>query len=150
MKSYYVLIMSLYYAVINNEIETVKSLIYNNVNINNLMHAGDNALYYASDRGHLEMVKFLVENGININYVNKTFNDNALYAAVRSGNLEIVKYLVNKGINFNLRNIYGLTALDIAIRLNHHHIVDFLQNYNSKKRELENKEFSENKKIRVN
>ncbi len=159
MKSYYVLIMSifpqcrfddLFYSVRNGDLGMVKFLVERGDDINVLNYENDNALDCSSRYGHLEMVKFLVENGIDINYVNKKFNDNALHTASWYGHFEIVKYLINKGINFNLRNINGKTALDFAVYNNHHDIVDFLQNYCSKKRELENKEFSENKKIRVN
>jgi len=95
-------------------LDTVKSLIKNMVDINATHHFGATSLHYATSGGCLEVVKFLIEEGIDVNTTD-AFSWTALHYAARKGHLEIAKFLLKNGANPSAKNKDKKTPLDLAI-----------------------------------
>lgn len=76
------------------------------------------AIHIAMETGNLEMAKFIIEYSIvNPCLLDKEGNT-ILHSAVKSGNPELVKYLVERvGMDISQANLLGVTAYDLAIRL---------------------------------
>ncbi|MCK9596213.1 ankyrin repeat domain-containing protein [Candidatus Pacearchaeota archaeon] len=80
--------MSLIDAVYNNDLQQVKCLVENGVNI----HVdNDISLRHSARHGYIDIVKYLVEHGANIH----TDNDEPLYFAVYYNHFDIIKYLIS-------------------------------------------------------
>jgi len=138
-------------AIINNDIETVKSFIKSkNININILNYAikennieivllllengadvnaknnnGETCLYYATKENNIEIVQLLLENGADINAINN-YGKTPLIYSIWSNNKDIVELLIQKGADVNAKNNYGDTPLYYAIKENNKDIVELL------------------------
>jgi len=97
----------------NCDLETVKSLIKNNISI------GEKSLRYVAEEGCLEIVRFLVEDGIDVNATNK-FKWTALHSAADQGYLEIIEFLLEKGANPNIKDSNGKSPRRIAVMASRH------------------------------
>uniref|UniRef100_A0AAU7YLV3 Ankyrin repeat domain-containing protein n=1 Tax=Wolbachia endosymbiont of Oeneis ivallda TaxID=3171168 RepID=A0AAU7YLV3_9RICK len=95
-------------------LDTVRSLIKNVVDINATHHFGATSLHYATSGGCLEVVKFLIEEGIDVNTTD-AFSWTALHYAARKGHLEIAKFLLENGANPLAKNKDKKTPLDLAV-----------------------------------
>lgn len=104
----------LFKAISENDIEKVKNLVKNGVNVNAITHSNRTILIDASWKGYLEIVKCLVENGADIN-AKDDFGRTALIWASYDGKLGVVKYLVDKGADINVKDNEGYTALIWAL-----------------------------------
>lgn len=110
----------LFEAVKNNNLEKVKSLIKNNININVDINKkdeyGSTLLYYASRYGNddsIKIIKLLIENGAKINETNIR-NLTALHVSSYWGHLEVAKLLIEFGSNILAKSDSGWTALHYA------------------------------------
>lgn len=95
-------------------LDTVRSLIKNVVDINATHHFGATSLHYATSGGCLEVVKFLIEEGIDVNTTD-AFSWTALHYAARKGHLGIAKFLLQNGANPLAKNKDKKTPLDLAV-----------------------------------
>lgn len=95
-------------------LDTVKSLIKNVVDINATHHFGATSLHYATSGDCLEVVKFLIEEGIDINTTD-AFSWTALHYAAQEGRFEIAKFLLENGANPLAKNKDKKTPLDLAV-----------------------------------
>ncbi|BFD47781.1 MAG: hypothetical protein DMENIID0003_08550 [Wolbachia endosymbiont of Sergentomyia squamirostris] len=95
-------------------LDNVKSLIKNAVDINDTYYFGATSLHYATSGGCLEVVKFLIEEGIDVNTTD-AFSWTALHYAAQEGRLEIAKFLLKNGANPSAKNKDKKTPLDLAI-----------------------------------
>ncbi|UIP93210.1 ankyrin repeat domain-containing protein [Wolbachia endosymbiont of Anopheles demeilloni] len=95
-------------------LDTVKFLVKNVIDINATHHFGATSLHYATSGGCLEVVKFLIEEGIDINTTD-AFSWTALHYAARKGHLEIAKFLLENGANPLAKNKDKKTPLDLAV-----------------------------------
>lgn len=102
----------LFKAISENDIEKVKNLVKNGVNVNAITHSNRTILIDASWKGYLEIVKCLVENGADIN-AKDDFGRTALIWASYDGKLGVVKYLVDKGADINIEDDKCDTALNM-------------------------------------
>ena len=120
----------LYDAIRHNDIEKVKFLIENGVDVNEKNLLGKTPLYEAASSGYLELVKFLVEKGADVNA--KTNNGvTALHDAAYNGYLEIEKFLVEKGADINAKTNSGRTPLHEAASGNKLEALKFLVEKNA-------------------
>jgi uncharacterized protein len=77
-------------------------------------HVGWTPLHYACSRGHLEIAEYLIANGAIVDSMSPG-NTTPLMMAVQSGNEQLIKLLLDKGADLKIRNVNGLTAIDIAV-----------------------------------
>ena len=82
----------------NNDIETMKILLKDGMNINKTNEYGNTALIIAAANGSLESVKFLITEGAKINIIND-LKITALIAAATKNHTDVVDYLLKNGGN---------------------------------------------------
>ncbi|WP_174480263.1 ankyrin repeat domain-containing protein [Spiroplasma endosymbiont of Danaus chrysippus] len=95
----------------NGDLNIVKILIKNDININRENNAGENALIWAARNGHTEIVNaLLTKNSDIINHKTK-YGNNALIWAAKEGHLDVVKTLIKNGVDINHLDANGDSAL---------------------------------------
>jgi ankyrin repeat protein len=73
------------------------------------------------------MARLLIERGADVNHVDKKGMTPLLYAAsIDFGDSAMIDLLLKSGARSNLRTKEGLTALDLARRYHHTHLLDSL------------------------
>ena len=103
--------MSLVNAARNGNINTVRKLLNNGVNVNEPNKHGETPLYLASERGNTEMVKALLDSpGINVDKADSN-RYTPLHVATRKSFSKIVKMLLEAGADINKTNVFGYTPL---------------------------------------
>ncbi|KAF8818834.1 hypothetical protein IHI24_000068 [Rickettsia endosymbiont of Cardiosporidium cionae] len=113
-------------ASIAGNINSIKLLIKEGVDINSYDSEGYNSLMFAIMQNKIDIVKYLIDNNIDINFQKmkyrrfKLLNKDAIYPtalmiAVRYSNLEAVDLLLSKSADINLQDSLGRTALIYAI-----------------------------------
>jgi len=112
------LVKTLINAASSGDIEIVKSLIKNGIDvneedINDVDGVSEIALMAASRKGNLEMVKLLLENGADINILND-IGFTPLMISVSNGHTDIVKFLIEAGADINAYNLENMNAFDFA------------------------------------
>lgn len=108
------------------DIQTVKELIKNGLNVNDSddeYHAS--ALYWGAVKGHREIVEFLLERGAAVDQRNRD-GDTALQVASAIGHKDIVEVLLSKGAAINEKRKDGPTALYVAVGRNRKDVVELL------------------------
>lgn len=102
-------------AAYNDDINKIKTMIVENVDINSTDNDGETALSVAAKNGNLNLLKYLLTvDGVNVNAFNlKGYTP--LHQAAKFGYFEIVKALVaTKGIELSLKDKMNYTPLDWA------------------------------------
>lgn len=98
-------------ASINGDLPLVKALVSKNKA--QIDHISWTPLHYACAKGQLDVAQFLLANGAIVDSLSPG-GTTPLMMAVQSGNELLVKLLLDKGANLQLRNIEGVSAIDIA------------------------------------
>lgn len=103
----------------DGDLELVRSLVTQGVDVNFVDDFGETALTNASRCGRIKIVEFLLNSGadINLQFIDKT-GWTALMCAGFFGHKELVTYLVVQGANPQLQNKKGETVLDMAPCMN--------------------------------
>jgi len=102
------------YSKIGN-IDAVKLLLEEDVDIDRKNFNGRTALIMAAAKGNYEIVKILISRGAKLD-IQETCGLTALSFAASNGHIDVVKLLIDKGANLELENnTYGLTALLYAV-----------------------------------
>ena len=78
-------------------------------------HSGHTALSFAARWGDLKIAQLLIENGASIDHIDNKIFETALLKAARRGHPHITKLLLEHGADFHHKNIYGQTALSLAL-----------------------------------
>jgi len=98
-------------ASIEGDLPVVKQLVINKqAEIN---PKGWTPLHYACTRGNLDVAAFLLAKDAQVNALSPN-HTTPLMMAVSSGNELLVKLLLDKGADLKIRNIYGMSAIDVA------------------------------------
>ncbi|GFQ65480.1 ANK_REP_REGION domain-containing protein [Trichonephila clavata] len=84
----------LFYAAVQGDLDMVKTLINQGVNIDVKDNDNWTSLHFATYTGHLELVKYLLEEGANV--LAKNNHDTVLHLAVSSNKEEIIKLVLDK------------------------------------------------------
>jgi ankyrin repeat protein/ppGpp synthetase/RelA/SpoT-type nucleotidyltranferase len=117
----------LVYACGKGDLQSVKRLLKDGVDVNAKDDYGWTALHYASQNGHDKVVEqLLVKDGVD---VNATDNDGltALRCASQGGHDKVVEQiLVKDGVDMNATDNKGRTALHQASRIGHDEVVEQL------------------------
>lgn len=89
-------LLPLHQAIDEGDINKVKALLKDGIDINVVDKKGRNAAYYAIFSRSIKMLKFVIEHGVSPNYKEKTHGDTLLHMAAGEGNLGMVKYLIKE------------------------------------------------------
>lgn len=101
----------------NGNVELVKRLIAQGINVNVKDGKGHTPLILASFKGHVEVVKLLINAKADINSQDNEGYSALMMAALKSHE-EIAKLLINAKADINAKNAQGYTALYIAVGRN--------------------------------
>jgi uncharacterized protein len=97
------------------DVATVRRLLEESSDVNQIDEAGWTPLMNASAAGHLQVAALLIDSGANINFRDQDRGLTALMLAALLGETEIVRLLVHKGADVDLVNEDGQKAVDIAL-----------------------------------
>lgn len=114
-------------------VKIVNILLNNNADPNYSPPDGKTALIYASMWGWDKIVQILLSKKVNINAVSKKYGLTALHFACMQGHTNVVKVLLIGGANKGIKDIDGMTPLDLAKENKHFNIVELLNNPNTNK-----------------
>lgn len=113
----------------NNDLEQLKTLIKNGIDVNVGDKDNDTALIKATWYGNVDIIKFLIESGANVNLSNND-GETPLMNAAENADINVVKILLNKGADVNAKDNDDETAL---IKANGHtEIAELLKAYGAK------------------
>lgn len=119
----------LHQAVTDNNIESVKLVLENGADINQLgpsWYDYGSALHIAVQEGHQEIAQLLIEKGALVD-----LRDNSdltpLHNAAWNGDLGMVKLLLDAGANITARDYSGATPLACAYSNNRTEIIQFIE-----------------------
>jgi len=117
--------MNIVEAVEKNDVETVKILLKQGINVESKDGQGRSLLMLATHRNNVNMAKVLLAAGANVNIQDKIQDSPFLYAGAE-GKLELVKLYLEHNPNFKIYNRYGGTALIPAAEKGHLEVVRLL------------------------
>ena len=124
-------IMTFFDYVALGDIEKVKSLILEGINVNAKTQNGSTALFWASAKGHREIAELLIQNGADVNAKIRS-GQTPLILACQNGHRDVVELLLNKEADTNVKNNAGRTPFDIATNRGHTEIVELLRKHGAK------------------
>jgi ankyrin repeat protein len=110
----------------NGDIEAVKTLLENGVDINEKGKFDAPALWFASLRDHAEIAKLLLDNGAYVDAKDSQWGATPFKAAAEMGHLEIARMLLAKGAYPYTKDKNGTTALMSASLHGHTDLVRLL------------------------
>lgn len=103
------------FATKNNNLEFIKLLTTNGVDINVPDKTGFTPLMYAIKYSDRRVISYLINNGSNLEVRNNQ-GQTALMIAVENNDYDTTKMLVSKKADVNARDIYGTTPLMFAVK----------------------------------
>lgn len=106
-------------------LDTIKSLIASNEDVNRVNNKNETPLHYAAEGGFLEIVEYLLEQGANVNSVNNE-EETPLHVAAYFGYLKVVQHLLEMNANVDAVNNENETALHMAARFGYTKVVNVL------------------------
>ena len=118
-------------AINNGNLETVKKLIEDGVNVN-LIREGVTPLMIASSKGYAEIAETILHAGANINEKCDDGGTALHKATFDQEKTAIVDLLLQSGIDVEAKNISGKTALNLAEEKGHREIVRVIKKHQSK------------------
>jgi ankyrin repeat protein len=92
----------LFFAASSKNLDLVKWLVGQGVDINAINKFGKNILFYAMKKDNQEMVQWLIEQGVDVNTMD-AYGDTPLGLACYRNDLDMVKLLLEHGANINPR-----------------------------------------------
>ena len=110
----------------NGNIDQIRALIAEQVDLNARDREDNTALHLASEKGHTEIVKALLTGeGIDIN-ARENYEWTPLHYAARNGHIEVVEVLLKNGAQVDLVSDEHDTPLHFAARNGHIEVVEVL------------------------
>lgn len=122
-------------AVVDGDIERVKTEIAAGVDINSKNRMGWTLLYIAINKKHTEIAKLLIEKGADVN-IRDNRGRAPIHLAVETGQKEIVEALIAKGADINVMDARADNALTLARKSNNKEITDLLLKNGAKEPDL--------------
>ncbi|XP_019859250.1 PREDICTED: ankyrin repeat domain-containing protein 50-like, partial [Amphimedon queenslandica] len=113
-------------AAYNSKTEVVRLLLSSGANVDAVDEHNRSALFWSAFHGSMTMTKVLLDYEADMNLLTKKSRSTVLMGATSTGRLDIVKLLVSRGASWKVANEDGLTALDIAKKDNHEHLIQYL------------------------
>ena len=120
-------IMTIYDYASIGDIEKVKSLILEGINVNTKSQNGVMALHWASVNGHRNIAELLIQNGADVN-VQINSGQTPLLLACQMGKKDVVALLLTKGADFNIK-FRNRSPLSYARDNDHTEIVELLRKH---------------------
>lgn len=115
------------------DLEVVKYLINQGIDVNIQNEYGEPALLCAADKKLFDIVALLISKDANINIRSKENDCTALIYATYRNSLEIVQLLIENKADLNLLSRNNKTALDLAITDNNQAIIELLSKHGAKR-----------------
>ncbi len=109
------------------ELDKVKSLLAEGVDVDCSDAFSCTALFWASANNHKSIVEFLIEKGANLN-AGAGVGGTPLARAAYEGHVEVVELLIAKGADVNAKDVSGGSPLDSADES----VVDLLRKHGAK------------------
>ena len=109
--------------------EIANLLIKYGANVSLTIKNEETCLMWSSFKGHINIVDLLISNGANINAQDTKYGYSPLMVAAQNNHIQVVRTLLSHGCLVHLKNIKGLSALDLAMARNNVDIVKLLSNY---------------------
>ena len=108
--------------------ETVRALIDAGAKVDEVDDDGISVLGWAAISNRIDMASLLIKRCADVNHVDKKGMTPLLYAAsIDFGDSAMIDLLMRSGARTNVRTREGFTALDLARKYNHTHLVNTLQ-----------------------
>ena len=104
--------------------ESLRALLDAGARVDETDNDGITALGWAAIANRLDLARALIERGADVNHVDKHGMTPLLYAAsIDFGDSALTDLLLKSGAQANARTPQGLTALDLARKYNHTHLL---------------------------
>ncbi len=116
---------ALFMAVMQNNTELVKMLLFNGANANDKAYSRESVLQIAASLGNEDIVDSLLEHKADVNITTRD-KLTPLMIAVWKGHLPVVEKLLENGADLDIVDIHGVTPLIRASGEGHLEIVEFL------------------------
>ncbi|MBZ5617273.1 MAG: ankyrin repeat domain-containing protein [Acidobacteriia bacterium] len=111
-----------------HRIDSVRALLDAGARVDEADDDGITVLSWAAIGNRVDMARLLMERGADVNYVDKKGMTPLLYAAsIDFGDSAMVDLLLKSGARTGARTTEGLTALDLARKYNHTHLLASLE-----------------------
>jgi hypothetical protein len=116
----------LHQAIIDGEVEQVKSRISAGEDINEKNRMNWTPLHTAIRHQQKEIIQFLIDKGADVN-ARDNFGKTPLHLAVEAGQKDLVEQLIAKGAQINVMDRNGDNALSLATKNNQTEIIEILK-----------------------
>lgn len=130
---------NLHQAIINGDIEHVKSLLSGGADINEKNRLGGTPLHTAISKKNEEIAQLLISKGPDLNAKDKQ-GRTPLYLAVENGMKSLVELLVSKGVDINAMTIRGQNALTVSRSTGNTELTEFLLKHGAQEPVLQDME----------
>jgi hypothetical protein len=130
------LTMSLHQAIVNGDVNEVKSILSKGVDINAKNRRSWTPLHTAIDSKQNEIVQLLLDKNADVNLADNN-GETSIHLAVKSGQKDIVELLIAKGADLNIVNTHSENALSLAKKAGHKEIAELLIKHGAKEPDLE-------------
>ncbi|PIF04933.1 MAG: hypothetical protein CSA86_00055 [Arcobacter sp.] len=117
---------ALHDAVRANDLETVRFLVGQGIDVNSKNINGSTALHIAVELNEYEISKFLVENGASVNTMDK-YMDTPLLDATRDNYTEVSKLLICSGAERNVVDKHGMSPLSNSAKSKNFDLVKMIR-----------------------
>ncbi len=128
--------MSFHQAIINGDVNEVKSILSRGMDVNVKNRRGWTPLHTAIDRQQKEIIQLLLDKNANVNLTDNN-GETPIHLTVKSGQKDIVELLIEKGADLNITNVRFENALSLAKKGGHTEIVELLVGHGAKEPDLE-------------
>jgi ankyrin repeat protein len=116
--------------------DSVRALLDAGARVDEADDDGITVLSWAAIANRVEMARVLIERGADVNHVDKNGMTPLLYAAsIDFGDAAMVELLLKSGAHANARTKEGLTALDLARKYKHTHLLGSLEGLQASERD---------------
>jgi ankyrin repeat protein len=114
--------------------DSIRALLDNGAHVDEVDDDGITSLSWAAIANRVDMARLLIQRGADVNHVDKKGMTPLLYAAsIDFGDSAMIDLLLKSGASVAVRSKEGLTALDLARKYKHTHLMASLQRQSAAK-----------------
>ena len=121
-------------AVLYSVTSSVKTLLNNNIRLNDTNRYGKSAMLLASISGDYEICQMLLENGADANQADSR-GETPIMQAARNRDKKLAELLLEYGADPEMSNVSGQSALDLASKRDDQEVLDLMTNYREQNEE---------------